>query len=443
MEHPQASIPSPEASVLGNLWNKGKLFVKAVIIFIMALVLWIPSHFVLELVQERQGRQKEAIADISNKWAGRQTVTTPILMIPYTEADRDDKGNPVLLRRVAYFLADKSDIHSTVFPEKRHRGIYDVIVYRSELEIKGKFNALKWQQLKVLPENFLWNEAAILFKVQDHMKGINEDISINWDDSSLVFNPQEAGVSHMTNGFSASIPFTIDEAAKEHSYSMKFSLNGSEQLLFSAAAKENKLYMQSKWPDPGFTGVKLPDTRQVKDTGFIAEWKYLNRSVPQVWKNTYYDLSQSVLGADLLIPVDSYGKTERSVKYALLCIVLTFASFFLIETIYKKSLHLIQYGLAGLALVLFYTLLLSVSEYTGFNPAYLISAIATIGLVAWFIGGIMRSSKLALFISFVLTVVYGYIFTIIQLQDYSLLMGSIGLFIALAIIMYFSKKMQW
>ena len=130
-------------------------------------------------------------------------------------------------------------------------------------------------------------------------------------------------------------------------------------------------------------------------------------------------------------------------KYALLCIILTFASFFLIESIYKKPLHLVQYGLAGLALVLFYTLLLSISEYLGFNIAYLVAGVATIGLVTWYIGSIMKSSRLAAFISFVLTVVYGYIFSIIQLQDYALLMGSIGLFIALSIIMFFSRKLQW
>jgi inner membrane protein len=149
------------------------------------------------------------------------------------------------------------------------------------------------------------------------------------------------------------------------------------------------------------------------------------------------------MGANLLIPVDNYNKTERSVKYALLCIILTFAAFFLIETIHKKSLHLIQYGLTGCALVLFYTLLLSISEYTGFNPAYLIASLATIGLITWFVGSIMKSSRLAAFISFVLAIVYGYIFIIIQLQDYALLMGSIGLFVALGIIMYFSRRLQW
>jgi inner membrane protein len=201
--------------------------------------------------------------------------------------------------------------------------------------------------------------------------------------------------------------------------------------------------MTGTWPDPSFIGIKIPEEPNKPDSGIDVKWKYLNRNNPMVWNDQFFDLEPSAMGANLIIPVDGYDKTERSVKYALLCIILTFAAFFLIERIYKRNLHLIQYGLAGLALVLFYTLLLSISEYTGFNIAYLIAGVATIGLVTWFVGSIMKSSKLAIFISFVLTVVYGYIFTIIQLQDYSLLMGSIGLFVALGIIMYFSRKLQW
>lgn len=441
MDSPNTS--DQPSSIIARAWDKGKLFVKAVFIFIMALVLWIPTNFTMDLVRERQGRQKEAITDVSNKWAGQQIVTSPILMIPYVEKDKNNIGDSVSSRHKAYFLSDKLEVQTKVFPEKRHRGIYDVIVYRSEVTINGKFNPLAWQQLKIPAENFHWNEAVVLFKVKDYVKGINEDVSISWGGSNFIFNPQESGLSQMEDAFAASIPFSMDEAGKEHSYSMKFLLNGSEKLLFTTTARENKLTMQSTWPDPGFTGIKIPDVRQVSDSGFTASWKYMNRSVPQVWKDSFYDLSSSVLGADLLIPMDSYNKTERSVKYALLCIVLTFASFFLIETYYKKSLHLLQYGLAGLALVLFYTLLLSISEYVGFNFAYLLSSFATISLVMWFIGSIMKSVRIGLFISFVLSVVYGYIFIIIQLQDYALLMGSIGLFVALAIIMYFSRRLQW
>ena len=424
-----------------SLLDKGKLFIKAVIIFGMALGLWIPTYIIMGLVKERAGRQKEAIADISNKWAGKQTVTGPMLMLPYNVYSKDEKGVTIVRKGIYYYMPDKSEIKSVVYPEKRHRGIYQVIVYRSDISINGKFKPL--EQQKIPPENILWNEAALLFKVEDNIRGVNEDIYIKWNDSSYVLNPQAAGSSDMKEALATTIPFSAAEAAKEHSFEMKFSLNGSEQLLFAALARENKLEMTSTWPDPSFTGVKLPDTREIKDGGFVASWKYMNRSVPMIWDNNFYDLSTSTIGADLLIPVDSYNKTERSVKYALLCIILTFASFFLIESIYKRSLHLVQYGLAGLALVLFYTLLLSVSEYTGFNLAYLIAGVATIGLVAWYVGSVMKSSKLALFISFVLSVVYAYIFTIIQLQDYALLMGSIGLFIALAIIMFFSRKLQW
>ncbi len=426
-----------------SLLDKGKLFLKSIIIFVMALALWIPTYLIMNLVRERESRQKEAIADISNKWAGKQTITGPFLMIPYNEAGKDDKGNYINIKRNAFFLPAKSEIKSTVFPEKRHRGIYQVVVYRSDITISLKFNPLQWEQLKISAETLFWNEAVLVFAVQDNLKGINEDMFVNWNDSNILFNPQPAGLTNLNDAFVANIPLTVEEASKEHFCSVKFSLNGSQQLLFTMGARENKLQMQSAWANPSFTGVKLPDSRTINDRGFVADWKYMNRSVPQVWKNTFYDLSASALGADLLITVDSYDKTERSVKYALLCIILTFAAFFLVETIYKRSIHLVQYGLAGLALVLFYTLLLSVSEYTGFNSAYLIAGMATIGLVTWFVGNIMRSSKLALFISFVLVVVYSYIFIIIQLQDYALLMGSIGLFIALAIIMFFSRKLQW
>ena len=430
-------------SQLSSLWDKGKLFLKAVVIFVMALLLWIPTFLIMELVQERAARQQEAIADISSKWAGRQTVTGPVMMIPYLEHFKNEKGSISTTRKNAYFLADQTQVKVKVVPEKRYRGIYEVVVYRSEIEIAGKFNPLNWQQLNIPAQDILWKETAVLFRVSDHLKGINEDISMKWGDTTCNFIPQASGFSHYVDAFVTTVPFSEAEAARGHSFSMNLSLNGSQQLLFAASARENRIEMQSSWASPSFTGVKLPDTREVGDSGFTARWRYLNRSVPQVWNNTVYKLEDSSLGADLVITVDSYDKTLRSVKYALLCIVLTFAAFFLVESIHKKPIHLLQYGLAGLALVLFYSLLLSISEYTSFDLAYLIAAAATIGLVVWYIGSIMHSGKLGIFIGLVLAVMYAYIFSIIQLQDYSLLMGSIGLFVALAIIMFFSRKLQW
>lgn len=245
----------------------------------------------------------------------------------------------------------------------------------------------------------------------------------------------------MKEGFMSPVAVSPDNSIK---FSSSILINGSEQLLFTPVGKETMVKLNSAWPDPSFTGGQLPDHR-ISDTGFVATWKSLahTRNFPQAWKETSYNLQSASFGADLFIPVNGYQKTMRSVKYAILCILLTFAAFFIIETVNKKSVHPFQYALIGLALILFYTLLLSISEYTGFNTAYIIASAATVGLIAWFVKGILQSSKLTTVLGVVLMLMYSYIFTILQLQDYSLLLGSIGLFLTLAVIMHFSKKIQW
>jgi inner membrane protein len=431
---------SETGSTIGNLLDKGKLFIKAVIIFFMALGLWIPTFFIQEVIREREARQKEAIEEVSSKWAGRQTITGPILVVPYYETFANGIKSA---KKYGWFLANNLDVKSNVAPQKRHRGIFDVVVYQGNISLTARYDAVKWQELNTIAENVLWNEARLLLQLSDISRGFNEEIYLKWKDSSFIFQPWAEAGSSITDALYASVPLTAEEAAKENIFSVQFSLHGSQQLMFAPAARETKINMTGNWKDPSFTGIKIPEAPNDGDSGINATWKYLNRNTAMIWKDQYINLQSSAMGANLIIPVDRYDKTERSIKYALLCIVLTFASFFLIESIYKRSLHLVQYGLAGLALVLFYTLLLSFSEYTGFNLAYLIAGVATIGLVSWFVGSIMKSRKLATFISFVLTVVYAYIFTIIQLQDFALLMGSIGLFIALGIIMYFSRKLRW
>ena len=422
-----------------SLIDKSKLFFKAIIIFVMAFFLWIPTNLIREVIRERENRQKEAIEEVSSKWAGRQTITGPILVVPYNGT----VNGITYQKKYAWFLADQLDINSSVAPQKRHRGIYDVVVYQGDISMTAKFNEIKIGQVNTAPANFLWSEAKLVLQISDLAKGINEEIFIKWKDTSILCQPWSESTPNIGDALYAPVRLTQEVATAVNTFTVNFSLHGSQQLMFSPASRETRIQMKGSWPDPSFTGLKLPEAPNDSDTSINVKWKYLNRTTPMVWNDQFINLQSSAMGANLIIPVDGYDKTERSVKYSLLCIMLTFAAFFLIETIYKRNLHLIQYGLAGLALVLFYTLLLSISEYLGFNLAYLIASMATIGLVTWFVGSIMKSGKLATFIGFVLAVVYGYIFTIIQLQDYALLMGSIGLFIALGIIMYFSRKLQW
>jgi inner membrane protein len=257
--------------------------------------------------------------------------------------------------------------------------------------------------------------------------------------------PAKFSTDQFKNALSASFPTSLANTHGPLEFSATVQLKGSGDLLFVPTGKTTTVSANSSWPNPSFTGSYLPDVRAVKDSGFNADWKvlYLNRKYPQQWKDNVHEMDGSAFGVDLIIPVDAYQQTTRSVKYAILIILLTFTAFFLIEWVYRRPIHSFQYALVGLALCLFYTLLLSFSEYIGFNSAYLTAAAATIILIAWFVRSILRSSMMSLFIGALLTLLYGFIFTLIQLQDYALLMGSIGLFITLGVVMYFSRKIKW
>lgn len=427
-------------TVVTNVWQKSKLLIKGLLIGGLVLLLLIPAYFVQNVITEREARQKEAFAEVSSKWAGRQNITGPVLVLPYNETVTGDKGQVVILKKLAYILPDNLIVESTVKPEERHRGIFQVMLYSSEIKMSGKFNSIPLQQLKIDPAQVLWNETYVCMDLADS-KGLKEEINLVWNDSTVTLNPSAINNGVMKEGFMAQVNTSPDIAIK---FSSSISINGSEQLLFTPVGKETTVKLNSTWPDPSFTGGQLPEHR-ISDSGFVATWKSLahTRNFPQAWKENTYNLQSASFGADLFIPVNGYQKTMRSVKYAILCILLTFAAFFIIETVNKKSVHPFQYALIGLALILFYTLLLSISEYTGFNTAYIIASAATVGLIAWFVKGLLQSSKLTTVLGIVLVLMYSYIFTILQLQDYSLLLGSIGLFLTLAVIMHFSKKIQW
>ncbi len=427
-------------TVITSVWQKSKVLIKGMLIGGLVLALLIPSFFVQELIKEREQRQKEAFAEVSGKWAGQQTLTGPVLVLPYREIVQGSNSQTTTVTKLAYILPDKLDIESTANPEKRSRGIYQVMLYSSDVKISGKFNEIPLQQLKIDPANVLSHEAYVSIDLTD-AKGLKEEIKLNWNDSAITLNPSSVNNAVMREAFNA--PVSV-EPGKPIVFSSNFSINGSGKLLFTPVGKETTVKLSSNWPDPSFTGGQLPDHR-ITDSDFVATWKNLahTRSFPQAWTENSYDLQSSSFGADLFIPVNGYQKTMRSVKYAILCILLTFAAFFIIETVNKRSVHPFQYALIGLALILFYTLLLSFSEYTGFNAAYVIASAATVGLIAWFVKGILQSSKLTTVLSVVLVLMYSYVFTILQLQDYSLILGSIGLFLTLAVIMHFSKKIQW
>jgi inner membrane protein len=431
-------------TLVNSIWQKSKLIVKGLIIGVLALLLLIPAHFVQELVQERQARQQEAFNEVSSKWANRQNIAGPVLVIPYTRSSTDNNGRPIIIKSMAYFLPDQLAISSRVVPIKKSRGIYQVMLYSSVINMTGAFSPLALEKVKLTATDLVWNEAYVCFGLTD-AKGLKEELKMQWNDSILSFTPSSVNNGVFKDCFLSPVVITPVLASASIRFSGQISLNGSEQLFFTPVGKQTTVQMESTWPDPSFTGNQLPDSTAIGKSGFAAKWKSLShtRTFPQAWRDDSYDLSAAAFGTDLFIPVNGYQKTMRSVKYAILCILLTFTAFFLIETNNKKSVHPIQYALIGFALVLFYTLLLSFSEYIGFNGAYAVATLATVSLITWFVRGLLHSTKLSMLLSFVLLLLYSYVFTILQLQDYALLLGSVGLFLTLAIVMYYSRKVQW
>jgi inner membrane protein len=214
---------------------------------------------------------------------------------------------------------------------------------------------------------------------------------------------------------------------------------------FMPLGKQTQASLEATWPSPSFDGNFLPESRQVRADGFEARWKVLdlNRNYPHLFLDNTYSFQGSDFGVRFIQPANDYQKNTRTGKYALLVIGLTFLIFFFFEILRKTRIHPFQYLLVGLALVLFYMLVLSISEHLGFAGAYFIASAATIGLICGYGAFIMPPAKNALLLGVFLIAIYGFIYVVLQLEDYALLVGSLGLFAVLAAVMYLSRRVNW
>jgi inner membrane protein len=425
-----------------SFFDKNRLLIKGFLTGFLILIMLIPVAFILDLVSEREARQTEVINEVSSKWAYAQSLKGPVLYVPYKIYSQKDGKTYETIDHM-YMLPEQLTINGKLLPEVRHRSLYSVTLYRSDLNLTGKFLPLAFQQMQVPKENIMWENCRLMIGLDD-ARGLEEEVAVNWSGTSKTF---EAGVPDnkvISEGLSVPISLSADT---NNTFSINIKLKGSEQLYFTPVGKTTEVKLTSSWKNPAFDGQYLPvTTPEISDNGFTAYWKVLqvSRSYPQFWKDgNSYDIAKSSFGVKLIQPTDGYVKTQRSVKYAVLFIALTFIIFFFLEILQKKQVHPLQYILVGFALCIFYTLLLSISEYTGFNIAYTVAAAATISLIGLYTWSIFKQFKIALGFTIALGSLYGYIFILIQLQDYALLFGSIGLFVILAVIMFYSRKIDW
>jgi inner membrane protein len=431
--------------------ERNTVMIKAVFIAIITLLLLIPAAMISNLVYERQNTKNEAINEIGEKWGKEQTLTGPFLTIPFTKHIKrysPKDSTDVWIERTDYLnmLPENLNVSGSIAPEKRYRGIFEVIVYNSDISLDGDFSTLNIKDFDIETKDLHLDNAFLSIGISD-LRGIEEQIDLKWGENTKVFNPGTITTNIISSGINAPLNISVNSNGDilSEPFAFNLKLKGSEYLRFVPVGKITDVELKSDWNTPSFDGAFLPDHRTVSDSGFVASWNvlHLNRNYPQAWLNSEHRVQESAFGVDLLLPVDNYKKSERSIKYAILFIGLTFLVFFFIEIINKKRVHPIQYILVGLALCLFYTLLLSISEHSTFNFAYLISSVLTIGLISAYTKTVLKSNSLTGLMSGILTILYLFIYVIIQLEDYALLMGSIGLFIILALVMYFSRKIDW
>lgn len=427
---------------------KNNIYLKTITIIIIGLLLLIPTSMIKNLIFERETTQKEAINEVSSKWGQEQTISGPYISIPYFRyvkefSKKDSVERIIQLKEFIHILPTELNISGVIKPEPRYRGIYEIVVYNSKLNISGKFTKLNLSELDIPLKDIQIEKAYFTVGIND-LRGIEEQVSLNWNNNLFSFNPGVASNDIVESGINAKINLNPQDSSICN-FSFSLNLKGSQLLYFTPVGKVTDINISSTWKNPSFNGAFLPDSRKITDSGFIAHWNvlHLNRNYPQIWTGSVYSIKESSFGIDLLLPVDNYQKSYRSIRYAILFIGFTFLVFFFIEALNKVFIHPIQYILVGIALIVFYTLLLSISEHIRYNSAFIISALATLMLIAGYIKAILKSNKLTYLISGILLVLYTFIFVIIQLQDYALLIGSIGIFIILGLVMYFSRKIDW
>ena len=418
------------------------ILLRMVLVAILGLFMLIPIVMVQGLVQERHHRRDEAVKEISQKWGQAQTLTGPILTVPVRSTIRGEKGAKTFRTDYLHCLPGHLAVQAELVPHIRYRGIYRAVLYSARLDCKATIDYGELHAYENSDRQVLWNEAFLTIGISD-LKGIRAISELKWNGADLTPQPGLRTKDLAAAGFTA-LP-KIDPSAESSNFSMKAEINGSEAIQVVPVGKTTDLSVSSAWSAPSFVGQFLPVARNIADRSFSATWRvlHLNRNYPQMWWNGEHSVASSAFGVRLLLPVDEYQKNSRSIKYAAMFILLIFVAFLMTDILTGTALHPIQYALVSFALILFYALLLSLSEHVSFNTSYLLASLTIVATVSLYTKAITGKAGVSALIGGLLSVQYAFLFLLMQLEDWALLLGSLGLFVILALIMYLTRKIDW
>jgi inner membrane protein len=403
----------------------------------LALVLLVPLALLLPVVRERMELRDGAVREMQQAWGAPQTIIGPVVVVPVAVPDRPGSAPYV------YVLPEELVIDGTLVPEERARGIYHGVVYSAKLSLSGSFRFPTAGELDVPPEQVRWDQAFVALAVPD-LRGVNDTIYLRWGETHIAFQ-SGSGLDVLASGIRAPVP--PPSAASTVAFAVDLPVRGSVGMSFAPLGARDNVTLRSAWPNPRFGGAFLPTRRDVGATGFSASWlmSHYGRPFGQLGRGPLplEDIVSSAFGVDLLVGIDAYRSVERATKYGVLVVVFVFLCFFLFEAVAGVRVHPFQYAMVGLAVAIFFVLLLAVSEVVAFPLAYAGAAAATTLLISFYARSVLRSGRRTLAIAAALGSSFGLLYFILQAEDYALLAGSVAVFAALAVAMRLTRRIDW
>lgn len=424
----------------------------------LILMLLVPLALVIGLVNEREGRARQVQGEVARVWGAAQQLSGPFLVVPYTvrvETVQGDKRIEQMQDRRAVFLPEQLDIKAHTTSKALYRSIYEVAVYTARANLEGRFLAPDMADVASDVVSVRWNDATFVLGLTD-VSGLKEAAVLHVNDRrDMPFAPSlgipgvnQTGIHVKLAAAGDQVLAAPDQPPKAFAFKLELVFGGTTSLDVAPVARETRMTMTSDWPHPSFSGAFLPIERSVRTDGFSANWRvpHLARSVPGAWSLNTAGIDRFrpyQFGVQLYQPVDFYNLVTRAAKYGVLFLSLAFMAVLVLELVAGRPMHPVQYLFAGLAMVFFYVLLLSLAEHIGFGPAYLAAAAACGGMLATYVGMALQSHIRGLAMLVVLSTLYGLLYLILKLEDYALLAGAMLGFAALTVVMFATVRVDW
>lgn len=446
----------------------GSPLVRCGFILFITFLLLAPLEFVEKIVYERQRLQKDATENITASWGGTQSISGPVLVLPYelwedykkivkVKVGKQEKEQEVVQRR--YFMRYKLILPTELVfdakldPEIRYRGIYRQALYNAPVNVRGSFTLPGQEGFASNLQKIHWDKAWLSVGVTD-LKAISEDSPLQWAGTTAPrYEPGTQVGNLLGPGFHTSVPLTEKSLGTKQDFSFSLAIRGSDGIAFTPVGEKTLITVAGSWPAPSFQGNLLPVERNITDKGFTAKWNISNltRTYPQIEDVKNPDASDDVnelknikkftAGVDLHETVSLYRMVRRAVHYGILFIAVSFVALFSFEMITRQRMHLLQYGMVGLSMSLFYLVLLSLAEHVDFSLAFLAASGVTVSMNSLYIAAALQNKTRGLIMSGLLSGLYALLFSLLRMEDFALVVGT-GLVVAMmGALMFVTRKL--